>query len=65
MEDPYLTSVHSNQSDKYGMFWKKCEAYLQECTAVHEHGHDNATYLAHAISVRDVVEQVRYVLKAR
>lgn len=44
------------------MFWKKCEAYSQECTAVHERRHDNATYLARAISVRDLV---RYVLRAR
>ena len=62
MEDPDilfdLRALNSNQSDKYSVFWKKCESYLQECTAVHERRHDNATYLACAISVRDLVEQV-------
>jgi hypothetical protein len=65
MEDPDilidLRALNSNQSDKNGVFWKKCEAYLQECTAVHERRHDNATYLARAISVRDLVEQVNKV----
>ena len=43
MEDPDilvdLCALNSNQSDKYGVFWKKCEAYLQEYTAVHERHH--------------------------
>lgn len=43
------------------MFWMKCEDYLQECTAVRECHHDNATYLACAVPVRDVVEQVSKV----
>lgn len=56
MEDPDilidLRALNSNQSDKYSVFWKKCESYLKECTAVHERWHDHTTYLACAISVR-------------
>ena len=67
MEDPHilvdLRELNSNQSDKYSVFWEKCESYLQECTAVHERRHDSATYLAHTISVRDLVEQVSNVLQ--
>ena len=51
-----LCELNSTQSDKYKVFWKECESYLQECTAVHEHHHDSATYLARALSVRDLVE---------
>ena len=62
MEDPKLIvdlrELNSNQSDKYKVFWEHCQSYLQECTAVHERRHDSATYLAKAISVRDLVEQV-------
>ena len=62
MEDPDLLvdlrALNLKQSDKYNVFWKKCESYLQECTAVQECRHDNATYLARATSVRDLLEQV-------
>ena len=62
MEDPDLLvdlrALNLKQSDKYNVFWKKCESYLQECTAVHERRHDNATYLARAISVRDLLEHL-------
>ena len=62
MEDPDLLvdlrELNSNQSDMYKVFWKECESYLQECTAVHERRHDSATYLTRALSVRDIVEQV-------
>ena len=40
MEDPDvlvdLRELNSNGSDKFSVFWKQCEAFLQECTAVHE-----------------------------
>lgn len=62
MEDPDilvdLRELNTNGSDQYSVFWKHCESFLQECTTVHERRHDNATYLARAISVRDLVEQV-------
>ena len=59
MEDPDILvdirELNSNGSDKFSVFWKQCEAFLQECTAVHERRHDTATYLARAL---DLVEQV-------
>ena len=62
MEDPDilidLRRLNSNESNKYEVFWKHCESFLQECTAVHERRHDSTTYLARALSVRDLVEQV-------
>ena len=32
--------------------------YLSECTAVHQHRHDEVTYMTKEISVHDLVEQV-------
>ena len=64
MEDPDITvdlrHVNSGGGDKYSVFWQHCESFLQECTAVHERRHGDATYLAKAIdvSVRDLKEQV-------
>ena len=62
MEDPEilvdLRHLNLNESDGFSIFWKQCESLLQECTAVHERRHGNATYLARALSVRDLVEQV-------
>ena len=62
MEDPDLVvdlrELNFNNSDKYSIFWKQCELFLQECTAVHERRHDSTTYLACALSVRDLIEQV-------
>ena len=62
MEDPDLVvdqrELNFNNSDKYSIFWKQCEFFLQECTAVHERRHDSTTYLACALSVRDLIKQV-------
>ena len=62
MEDPDilidLRHVNTNGSDKYEVFWMHCRAFLDECTAVHERRHESVTYMAKAISVRDLVEQV-------
>lgn len=62
MEDPDilvdLRHLNTNGSDRFDVFWKKCEAFLQECTAVHERRHGNTSYLARALSVRDLVEEV-------
>jgi hypothetical protein len=62
MEDPDilvdLRHLNTNGTDRFAVFWKKCETFLQECTAVHERRHGNATYLARALSVRDLVEEV-------
>ncbi len=59
MEDPdILVDLNSRGEDNFSVFWKHCESFLQECTAVHERRHGNATYLARALSVRDLIEQV-------
>ena len=63
MEDPDLVidlrEHNHSTSDKFKLFWEQCKAYLQEVTAVHERRHDQVTYLAAAISVRDLIEQVK------
>ena len=50
MKDPDLLvdlcELNSTQSDKYKVFWKECESYLQECTAVHERHHDSAILIS-------------------
>ena len=43
---------------KYDVFWRKCEEFLQECTAVHECRHGETCFMARAISVRDLIDQV-------
>jgi len=53
-----LRHLNRNGSDKYQTFWTHCQAFLNECTAVHERRHGTATYMAKAISVRDLIEQV-------
>ncbi len=62
MEDPeiFLDLRHTNENkeDRYGVFWTQCKVYLDECTAVHERRHESVTYMARAMSVRDLVEQV-------
>ena len=62
MEDPDilldLRHLNENKQDKCAVFWEQCQVYLNECTAVHERRHDAVTYIAKAISVRDLVEQV-------
>ena len=54
-----LREHNHSTSDKYKPFWVQCEAYLQEVTAVHERRHDQVSFLAAAISVRDLIEQVK------
>lgn len=62
VEDPDiiidLRELNAGQSDKYKVFWRSCEAYLAECTAVHERRHGTATFMAKAISVRDLISEV-------
>ena len=61
MEDPDividLREHNHSTSDKFKLFWEQCKAYCQEVTAVHERRHDQVTYLAAAISVRDLIER--------
>ena len=62
IEDPDiildLRHLNQNKQDKYALFWEQSQVYLNECTAVHERRHDTVTYMAKAISVRDLIEQV-------
>ena len=62
MEDPDividLRELNSNGKDRYGVFWEKCAHYLSSCTSVHERRHASITFMAKAISIRDLVEQV-------
>ena len=54
-----LREFNGRQTDLYKVFWENCASYLQDCTAVHERHHDSVVYMAKAISVRDLIEQVK------
>jgi len=54
-----LQELNGCQTDHYKVFWENCASYLQECTAVHEHRHDSVVFMAKAISVRDLIVQVK------
>ena len=47
--------LHSNN---FSVFWEKMKVYLDESTSVHERRHGTVTYMAKAISVRDLVQEV-------
>ena len=55
MEDPEiimdLRQLNTNGKDSFGVFWDKCSEYLSACTSV--------TFMAKAISVRDLIEEVK------
>ena len=53
-----LRHLNSNESDRFTVFWEKCTQYLSTCTAVHERRHDTVTFMAKAISVRDLIQEV-------
>jgi len=63
LEDPdiIVDLRHNNagQTEKYTEFWKVCESYLNECTAVHDRRHGSETFMAKAISIRDLIAQVK------
>ncbi len=65
MEDisvlPDLRAHNSGQSSRYNCFWSECEKFLNEDlgTAVDDRRHGLVTHLAHAISMRDLVQQVK------
>ena len=40
---------------KYNMFWMKYKEYLQECTAVPDRRHGEASFMAKAISTTDLI----------
>ena len=62
MEDPDviidLRELNSIGGDDFKVFWEKCSQYLSMCTSVHERRHDSVTFMAKAISVRDLIQEV-------
>ncbi len=62
MEDPEivvdLRELNKNGSDRYSFFWDKCNQYLTSCTSVHERRHNSVTFMAKAISICDLIEEV-------
>jgi hypothetical protein len=62
MEDPDLiVDLRENNgrtTDKFKVFWECMEKYLNESTAVQERRHGNVTFMAKAISVRDLIQEV-------
>lgn len=65
MQDPdILTDLrehNTGQPKKYSVFFEKVKQYLENVveTSVHDRRHDQFTYLAHALSVQDLLEQVK------
>ena len=62
MEDPDLIidmrGQNKGHSDRFAVLWEKMRVYLNESSAVHEHRHGEVTYMAKAISVRDLIQEV-------
>ena len=64
-EDPKiiddLRHLNRGHSQKYEVFWTESKKYLEDVvqTAVDDRRHDEHVHLAKAISVRDLLEQVR------
>ena len=62
MEDPDLiVDLRENNgrtTDKFKVFWECMEKYLNESTAVQERRHGSLTFMAKAISVRDLIQEV-------
>ena len=53
-----LRHFNENKSNKFEVFFQAVENFLAEKTAVQERGHTDVTYLAKAISFRDLHDQV-------
>lgn len=50
-----LRENNGSQSDEYKVFWECLQSFLRDSTAVHERRHGIVTYMAKAISVRDLI----------
>ena len=63
MEDPDividLCEKNKSSGEKCKVFWEQCKNFLQEKSAVHKKRHDKLTYLAAALSIRDLIQQVK------
>ena len=53
-----LREANEGRGGKYDIFWTKCKEYLQECTAVPDRRHGDISFMAKAISTRDLITQV-------
>ena len=53
-----LRELNSNKSNRFCVFWEKCSQFLSTCTSVHERRHDSVSFMAKAISVRDLIQEV-------
>ena len=53
-----LRELNTNGKDKFEVFWEWCACSLSSCTSVHERRHDSVSYMAKAISIRDLIEEV-------
>ena len=62
MEDPDLMvdlcELNKGHSDKFALLWEKMKVYLNDSSAVHEWWHSEVTYMAKAISARDLIQEV-------
>ena len=54
----HLLELNTNKSDRFDIFWLKCSEYLSECTCVQERRHGTMVFMAKAISIRDLIDQV-------
>ena len=65
MEDPDiiidLRELNCGQKSQYDTFWEECKKFIQERigAAVDDRRHSTITHMACAISVRDLVDQVK------
>ena len=65
MEDPDtiidLRHLNSGRKGQYDVFWQECKKFLEERVgkAVDDRRHGTVTHLATAVSVRDLLEQVK------
>ncbi len=65
MEDvhvlPDLRALNSGQKTKFDFFWSECDKFLAEDvgTGVDDRRHGLVTHLARAISINDLVKQVK------
>ena len=53
-----LQEYNKNGQDHFGIFWDKCNEFLTSCASVHERRHSTISFMAKAVSVRDLIEQV-------
>ena len=55
-----LRELNEGRQEKFSVFWSECKSYLENVTevAVQERRHGEITYLASALSSRDMLEEV-------